>query len=66
MIKRVCRSTDEDGFIVEFNNETFSYSVIVPGQRDYIVSMIKVAMDEAQIQNKKNRGVNCPDNHNLK
>ena len=28
--------------------------------------MIKVAMDEAQIQNKKNRGVNCPDNHNLK
>ena len=23
-------------------------------------------MDEAQLQLKKNRGVNCPDNHNLK
>ena len=66
MIKRVNKTTDEDGFIVEFNNETFSYSVLVPGQRNYIVSMIKVAMDEAQLQLKKNRGVNCPDNHNLK
>ena len=47
MIKRVNRTTSEDGFIVEFNNETFSYNVLVPGQRDYIVSMIKVAMDEA-------------------
>lgn len=26
--------------------------------------MIKVAMDESQLQVKKNRGVNCPDNHN--
>ena len=47
MIKRVNRNTDEDGFSVEFNNETFSYNVLVPGQRDYIVAMIKVAMEEA-------------------
>lgn len=28
--------------------------------------MIKVAMEEAQITLRKNRGVNCPENHNLK
>ena len=27
--------------------------------------MVKTAMEETQIQTRKNRGVNCPDNHNL-
>ena len=47
MIKRVNKTTTEDGFLVEFNNESFSYTALVPGQRDFIVSMIKVAMEES-------------------
>jgi len=69
MIKRVNKLSaghDESGFIIEFENESFTYMALVPGQRDYIVCMIKVAMEEALLQNKKNKGVNCPDNHNLK
>lgn len=66
MIKRVTKQVGDDGFMLEFNNETYSYRALVPGQRDYIVAMIKIAMEEAQIQMRKNRGVNCPDNHNLK
>ena len=49
MIKRVNKTVEDDGFIIEFNNETFCYSALVPGQRDYIVAMITVAMEESQI-----------------
>ena len=49
MIKRVNKTVEDDGFIVEFNNETFMYNALVPGQRDYIIAMITVAMEEAQI-----------------
>ena len=66
MIKHINKDLNEDKFTVEFSNETQSYQALVPGQRDYIVTMIKVAMDEAFLQSKRNRGVNCPDNHNLK
>ena len=39
---------------------------MVPNQRDFIVAMLKTAQEEAQIAQRKNKGVNCPDNHNLK
>jgi len=66
MIKRVNKGYEMDTFNVEFNNERFCYKALVPLQRDFIVAMIKTAMEEAQIALLKNRGVNCPDNHNLK
>ena len=50
MIKRVNKTLEEDSFCVEFSNETFHYTALVPGQRDYIVTMIKVAMEEALLQ----------------
>jgi len=49
MIKRVNKGVGDDDFTVEFNNETSTYRALVPGQRNFIVAMIKVAMEEAQI-----------------
>jgi hypothetical protein len=49
MIKRVNRGVADDDFTVEFNNETSTYKALVPGQRNFIVAMIKIAMEEAQI-----------------
>ena len=65
-IKRVNKTVEDEGFIIELSNESFNYTALVPGQRDQIVAMIKLAMEEAQISLRKNRGVNCPDNHNLR
>ena len=66
MIKRVNKGYNKDDFILEFNQEKFMYTALVPGQRDFIVAMLKTAQEEAQISQRRNKGVNCPENHNLK
>lgn len=50
MIKRVNKTINEESFMIEFSNETHNYTALVPGQRDFIVTMIKIAMDEALLQ----------------
>ena len=67
MIKAVIRDKkSQSSFWVEFNNEKITYEALVPGQRDFIVAMITTAMEENEISLKKNKGINCPINHNLK
>ena len=66
MIKRVNKGVKANEILLEFNQEKFIYEAMVPGQRDFIVAMLKTAQEEAQIAQRKNKGVNCPDNHNLK
>ncbi len=46
-IKRVNKTVEDEGFIIELSNESFNYTALVPGQRDQIVAMIKLAMEEA-------------------
>ena len=43
MIKRVNKGFNKDEFILEFNQEKFTYEALVPGQRDFIVAMLKTA-----------------------
>ena len=50
MIKRVNSTINEESFMIEFSNETHNYTELVPGQRDFIVTMIKIAMEEALLQ----------------
>ena len=50
MIKRVNSTINEESFMIEFSNETHNYTALVPGQRDFIVTMIKIAMEEALLQ----------------
>ena len=55
MIKRVNKGFDstkgEEGlFHIEFNNEKWNYKCVAPNQRDLIVGIIKVAMDEIVIE----------------
>ena len=49
MIKRVNKGFNKDEFILEFHQEKFMYTALVPGQRDFIVAMLKTAQEEAQI-----------------
>ena len=51
MLKRVNKGIgseiqDMALFHIEFNNEKHNYRCIVPHQRDYIVGMIRLAMEE--------------------
>jgi hypothetical protein len=64
MIKQVTEGKDENEFTIEFNNSKFTYKAVVQNQRDFIVGIIRTAIEETQIFFGKNRGVNCPDNHN--
>ena len=43
-----------------------SYFATFPLQRDFIVEMIIFAVIKQKKQSESNRGINCPDNHNLK
>jgi hypothetical protein len=63
-IKRVTNGLYTDEFVIEFNNSKFAFKSVVQGQRDFIVAMIKTAIEETQMQLSNNKGVNCPDNHN--
>lgn len=65
MIKRVNKCYEADEFYVEFNNEKCTYAAAIPFQRDFIVAMIRTAMEESQLTLASTRGVNCPVNHNL-
>lgn len=47
MIKRVNKGFQDDQIIIELSNEKLFYTAMVPGQRDFIVAMIKTAMEEA-------------------
>ena len=47
MIKRVNKGVSQNQFLLEFNNEKFIYEALVPGQRDFIVAMLKTAQEEA-------------------
>lgn len=66
MVKKVVRGYKYDEFFIEFNNDKpLTYFTSFPLQRDFIVEIISLAIEEQQIQLEKNRGINCPDNHNL-
>ena len=43
MIKRVNKGVNPNEIMLEFNQEKFTYEAMVPGQRDFIVAMIKTA-----------------------
>lgn len=61
-IVRVNKGYEVDLFHIEFNNEKISYRTQVPHQRDYLVAMVKTALEEVLINQSTNKGVNCPDN----
>ena len=66
MIKKVVRGYKYDEFFIEFNNDKpITFFASFPLQRDYIVEIINLSIEEQQIQIEKNKGINCPDNHNL-
>ena len=66
MIKKVVKGYKYDEFFIEFNNDKpITYYANFPLQRDYIVEIINLAIDEIRFQNDKNKGINNPDNHNL-
>ena len=47
MIKRVNKGIKAHEILIEFNQEKFTYEAMVPGQRDFIVAMLKTAQEEA-------------------
>jgi len=66
MIKKVVKGYKYDEFFIEFNNDKpITYYANFPLQRDFIVEIINLAIDEIRFQNDKNKGINNPDNHNL-
>jgi hypothetical protein len=65
MLKRVNKGFGPDEIVIELNNEKLFYEAMVPGQRDFIVAMIMTALDESTMYLKNNKGVNCPENHNM-
>ena len=65
MIKRVNKCFASDEFYIEFNDGKCTYAATVPFQRDFIVAMIRTAMEESQLTMDITSGVNCPVNHNL-
>ena len=66
MIKRVVRGFKYDEFFIEFNNDRpLTYNSCFPLQRDFIVEIINLAIDEIKYQKEKNKGINNPENHNL-
>lgn len=67
MIKRVVKGFKYDEFFVEFNNDKpMTYNSSFPLQRDFIVEIINLAIDEIKYQKESNKGINNPDNHNLR
>ena len=64
-ILRVNKGFERDLFHIEFNNEKITYRTQIPHQRDFLVAMVRTAMEEVQINQSANKGVNCPDNPNL-
>ena len=66
MIKRVVKGFKYDELFIEFNNDSpVTYYASFPLQRDFIVEVINLALDEIKYLNLKNKGINNPDNHNL-
>lgn len=66
MIKRVVKGFKYDELFIEFNNDRpITYCASFPLQRDFIVEVINLAIDEIKYLNLKNKGINNPDNHNL-
>lgn len=66
MIKKVVKGYKYDEFFIEFNNDKpITYYATFPLQRDYIVEVINLAVDEIRFQKDKNKGINNPDNQNL-
>ena len=49
MIKRVTQGIIPEEFGIAFSKGTFELKAVVHNQRDYIVAMIKVAMEEINI-----------------
>jgi hypothetical protein len=45
-IRRVNNGLEPDEFVIEFSNSKFSFKSVVQGQRDFIVAMIKIAIEE--------------------
>ena len=68
MVEKVIKGFKYDEFIIEFQNDTkpISYFATFPLQRDYIVEMINFALIKYKKSMESNKGINCPDNHNLK
>ena len=68
MVEKVIKGFKYDEFIIEFQNDTrpLSYFATFPLQRDYIIEMINFAVIKHKKATESNRGINCPDNHNLK
>ena len=68
MVEKVISGFKYDEFIIEFQNDLkpISYFATFPLQRDYIVEMINFAVIKNKLAISNNKGINCPDNHNLK
>ena len=68
MVEKVIKGFKYDEFIIEFQNDRcpLSYFATFPLQRDFIVEMINFAVIKHKKATESNRGINCPDNHNLK
>ena len=68
MVEKVIKGFKYDEFVIEFQNDDkpISYFATFPLQRDYIVEMINFAIIKHKKATESNKGINCPDNHNLK
>ena len=68
MVQKIIKGFKYDEFIIEFQNDTkpVSYFATFPLQRDFIVEMINFAVYKYKKSLIKIKGINCPDNHNLK
>jgi hypothetical protein len=68
MVEKVIKGFKYDEFIIEFQNDNkpVNYFATFPLQRDFIVEMINFAVLKQKKALESNRGINCPDNHNLK
>lgn len=68
MVEKVIKGFKYDEFIIEFQNDDkpLSYFATFPLQRDFIVDMINFAVIKQKKATQSNRGINCPDNHNIK
>jgi hypothetical protein len=66
MVEKCISGFKYDEFIIIFQNKKITYYATFPLQRDYIVEMINFLIIKQRRQLISNKGINCPDNHNLK